>query len=311
MYIFANELSFQAQASDVINANQLMDDLITVIKFLKPIQGIDPILTSRILWQQEISHGYNVNQWLFQTNRDKMRWFMAVVRKGPYVEALLDNELSYHECWFCINDVTSSSLAGAVFFDGILTSLQGSPDFSSETVYLKYREGDDDFKCIEKLNVYEPAKVTDIVDRIIQEMLCGVSSWDQLWEQKDVMFPRLSFCDCVRGQLDDLGFTPTNVKIIKEHLTKMNEYCERLDRESIIPDYAKMGVLASEETSVTLSRYGYQRTFLCPDGKERLFEWHTKQIGQNLRIHFYPLYPDSTAILVGYIGPHLNTYSYH
>ena len=125
------------------------------------------------------------------------------------------------------------------------------------------------------------------------------------------MFPRLLFCDCVRGQLEALGFTPTNMKIIKEHLARMNEYCERLCREDIIPEYINMGVLASRETPVTLSRYGYQRTFLCPDGEERLFEWHTKQRGQNLRIHFYPAYLDCKTILVGYIGPHLNTYSFH
>lgn len=311
MHIFVNELSFQSQTDNAISANRLMDDLVTVIRLLKPIKGTDPILTSMTLWERELSPGFNVNQWLYQTRRDQMLWLLALITKGPYIETFLDEELPYHECWFHDNDVSSSSLAGAVFFDGILTSLQESSDFNSETVHLKYREGDDDLRDIERLNVYKPANVTNIVNGIIREILRDVSSWDQLWEQKDVMFPRLSFCDCVRGQLEALGFTPTNMKIIKEHLARMNEYCERLDREGIIPDYIKMGVLASRETPVTLSRYGYQRTFLCPDGEERLFEWHTKQIGQNLRIHFYPSYLDSKTILVGYIGPHLDTYSYH
>ena len=311
MYVFINERSFQAQADNAISANRLMNDLVTVIRALKPIQGTDPILTSMTLWQRELSQGFNVNQWLYQTNRNQKLLLIALITKGPYVETILDAELTYHECWFHGEDVSSSSLAGAVFFDGILTSLQDSSDFNSETVHLKYREGDDDFKYVERINVHEPAKVSDIIDRIIREILQDVSSWDQLWERKDVMFSRLSFCDCVRGQLDALGFTPTNMKIIKEHLRKMNEYCEILDREGIIPDYTKMGVVASKETQVTLSRYGYQRRFLCPDGEERLFEWHTKQIGQNLRIHFYPLYPDSATILVGYIGPHLNTHSHY
>ena len=90
----------------------------------------------------------------------------------------------------------------------------------------------------------------------------------------------------------------------------MNDYCERLNRERITPEYEKMGVSASLESPTTLVRYGYQREFACPDGEKRLFSWHTKQLGANVRIHFLPEYI-TDSILIGYIGPHLDTYKYH
>ena len=311
MHVFINELSFQSQTNNVSSANRLMDDLLTVIRLLEPIKGTDPIHTSMTLWQRELSPGFNVHQWLYQTRRDQMLRLIVLITKGPYIETLLDDELSNHECWFRDNDVSSSSLAGSVYFDGILTSLKESLDFNSDTVQLKYREEEEILKDIEIFNLYEPINVPNIVNRITRDILRNISSWQDLWEQKNLMFPMLSFCDCVKVQLGALSFAPTNMKIIKEHLTKMNAYCERLDREDITPDYTKMGISASKETEITLKQYGHQRIFVCPDGDERLFEWHTKQIGQNIRIHFYPLSPDSNTILIGYIGPHLNTYSYH
>ena len=64
MHLLVNELSFQAQANELIDSHKLMNDLITVIKSLKPVRGTDPICTSMTLWGKELSHGYSVNKWL-------------------------------------------------------------------------------------------------------------------------------------------------------------------------------------------------------------------------------------------------------
>jgi len=39
MYLLVNELSFQAQANELMNSHQLMNDLISVIRSLRPIRG--------------------------------------------------------------------------------------------------------------------------------------------------------------------------------------------------------------------------------------------------------------------------------
>jgi len=48
--------------------------------------------------------------------------------------------------------------------------------------------------------------------------------------------------------------------------------------------------------------YSAERTFLCPDGEYRLFDFHLKRWGT--RIHFFD-FPASKRILVGYVGDHL------
>ena len=313
MYLLVNELSFQTQANKLMDSHQLMNDFISVIKSLKPVRGTDPIRTSMTLWGKELFRGYSVNQWLNHTNRDQMVWFKAIVRKGPYIETILDEELDYHECRFQGNDVTSTSLAGAVFLDGILLSLQNANSFDVERISLEYREGEVPFKKFEVLNVYDPDTVNNFIGKLYKEVLENVSSWDELWERRAELFSELTFCDCVQNQLKRLDFGVSNFKIIRKHLIKMNEYCRRMrmKNEDFIPDYNAMGIEASMESSETLKHYGYQRKFRCPDGSTRLFDWHSKQRGQNLRIHFSPPDFGTGDFIVGYVGPHLDTIRYH
>jgi hypothetical protein len=265
------------------------------------------------LWEKELFRGYNVNRWLNDTNRDQMLWFKAIVRKGPYIETILDEELDYHECRFHGDDVSSTSLAGAVFLDGILSSLQDAKCFDLEQISLEYREGEDLFTKFEVLNVYDPRNVENFIKGFSIEVLEHVSSWNELWERRAELFSELTFCDCVRDQLNRLDFGVSNFKIIRRHLTKMNEYCRRMrmKNEDFIPDYTAMGIEASKESPETLKHFDYQREFLCPDGSTRLFDWHSKQKGQNLRVHFCPPDHGGRDFIIGYVGPHLDTIKYH
>ena len=313
MYLLVNELSFQGQANELIDSHKLMNDLISVIRSLRPVCGTDPIRTSMKLWEKELFRGYNVNRWLNDINHDQMLWFKAIVRKGPYIETILDEELDYHECRFHGDDVSSTSLAGAIFLDGILSSLQDADRFGLERIFLEYREGEVPFTKFEVLNIYDPRSVKNFIKEFSIEVLEHVSSWNELWERRSELFSELTFCDCVRDQFNRLDFGINNFKIIRRHLTKMNEYCKRIkmENEDFIPDYTAMGIEASRESPETLKHYGYQRKFPCPDESTRLFDWHSKQRGQNLRVHFCPPDHGGRDFIIGYVGPHLDTIKYH
>lgn len=288
-----------------------MDELVSVIKSLKFLQKEYPVCTSARLWEKKIAPEYDVFQWLnkISKNNNRMRWLWKVVTNGPHNETHLD--LDYYECWFQDEDVSSSSLAYASDVGGILTSLQNSDRYDSERICLRCQgEGEPEESQI--INVFNTEQVADVIEELTKGIYQDISSWNDLWTQKDVLFPALSLCECVRGQLDRLGFSPTNVKIVQEHLSKMNKYGRKVSQdEKLLPDYQQMGLEATRETEITLKHYGHQREFACPDGKKRLFEWHSKQKGQNLRIHFCPPDGDNKRFLIGYIGPHLDTYKYH
>jgi hypothetical protein len=56
------------------------------------------------------------------------------------------------------------------------------------------------------------------------------------------------------------------------------------------------------ESLPTLNMYSNERTFRCPDGEHRLFDWHLKR--GDTRIHFID-FPEPKRILAAYVGPHL------
>jgi len=314
MYILINELSFQAQAHNDQHANNIITNILYIIRLLGSIQGNDPIRTSETLWEREIIKGCSINDWLNKgiLNRDQRVWFTAIVRKGPFIENILNENLDYHECWFQGDDVSSTSLAGASFYDGLLTSLQECTRFNSERILLEYREGEGNFIECEILNFINPETAGDLIRQINQEILDGISSWDHFWSQRTLLFPNLLFCECVKDQLYNLDFTPSNIKIIKNHLGKMNNYVSKIiSSDDIVPDYSQMGINASKESNITMKLYGYQRSFVCPDGLKRFFEWHSKQKGQNMRIHFYPQDLENDQFIIGYIGSHLDTDMFH
>jgi hypothetical protein len=82
-------------------------------------------------------------------------------------------------------------------------------------------------------------------------------------------------------------------------LRDLQNYCDLWDTDNFdIHSLAN----ASGESQSTLNRYSEERTFECPDGQYRLFQWHLKR--GDTRIHFFD-FPDKKRILVGYAGAHL------
>ncbi len=317
MHVFVNELSFVSQAPNKQQADNLMSSLIDVINDLNPFCGQDPICTSHQLWQKELAPGLTVQKWLSDSkeiSRDKMRYLSIVLRKGPYVETLLDENFNYYECHFDGVDVCNTSLAGAALYSGLLSSLQAVPRFNVNKLLLQCKIEDGELTEVSVLNVYNPADQTAY--REIRDLLAStITSWDSFWEQKDKLYPELIFCDDVYAQLAKINIDEF-IGTVFEHLSKMNSYIMGVRRlrekdEKVVPEYSKMGIRASQETEITLKHYGYQREFVCPDDVKRTFTWHSKQMGKNFRIHFYP--PDGTTsqFIIGYIGLHLDTYLYH
>lgn len=303
MYIFLNELSFCGQAKDRYS---LMRNVQKVLNNLKPLIGDDPIGTSQDLWQREIAPGYTVRQYIYdsEVTQAERLLFQTIVTKGPYVERLLDESVNYHECRLQKqDDVTSSSVAAACCFDGMLASLLHAPRFEEETVIVLYRENDDELKEFEVPNQFDPQRVETFVQNLLKQ---NIRSWENFWKRRTKLFPNIVFCEEVKEQLQRLDFSL--MKNITRHLARMNEY---ITGEVQDANYSQMGIEASRESSVTLEHYGHLRTFLCPDGKERVFSWHSKLKGRkNLRIHFYPPDSDVNDFLIGYIGQHLPIWSY-
>lgn len=328
MYVFLNELSFCAQANSNQESRRILREMKGVIDNLSPIIGNDEIHVSRKLWEKEIEYSLKLNDCINKLlRRKKERDLLAFLRqkmnKGPYVERLLDEEVGYHECYLFDSreEVTGTSVAGATAFKGILVSLQNAPSYSGEKVHVLYMEGEEEISFDEKEvdNQLDPERAKIFTRNFIENQ--DIKSFEELWRKRDTLFPHLKFCNSVEKNLKKLESRSSLfvLNAIRRHLKCMEKYQWRLEKsrhrvsanKKKTPDYRKMGIETSIESGSTINKYGHTREFICPDGKTRLFTWHSKLKGhKNIRIHFYPPDDEVQDFLIGYVGKKLPTVDY-
>ncbi|MCG6551968.1 MAG: hypothetical protein L7F77_06545 [Candidatus Magnetominusculus sp. LBB02] len=304
MHALINELSFLGQVKDRGQCACLIVDLMNIINVVSRQAGDANVYASRNLLEKHISKRFTVKDFIYDRNTDKstMRGFIIIITRGPYFEDLLDN--IDHECIInSNNDVTNSCIAAASHMSGFLISLRDSVIYDYTPVEVKYKEGTGDFQLIEIPNFIDSVNAAKF---ITGQAKGEITSWDIFWIRREALFPKLKFCECINDQLNRVNFR-TYSSLVLRHLKCMNDYIEEVHVNE--RDYKMMGVEASVESKITLFHHGHKREFDCFDGIRRRFSWHSKQQGQNIRIHFYP--PDGTTgdFHVGYIGKHLPTMS--
>jgi len=98
------------------------------------------------------------------------------------------------------------------------------------------------------------------------------------------------------------GLPPSALPRIVSGLFSLNAFCAAWQNGGFAPEAIPCPV--SPESEATLQKYPEERTFLCPDGTSRLFNWHAKV--SSWRIYFDPGL-GLGRLLVGYVGKHLRT----
>jgi len=142
-----------------------------------------------------------------------------------------------------------------------------------------------------------------------QEILDGlyripVTTGLELWNQKESYYPHMEFCDHSGEQLKECQ-TPA-LKGTLKMLGALNDYARALVNEDRF-DKDRISCESSSESKPTLDTYSECRTFKCPDGQNRLFDWHVKHNYSTWRVHFIATPGAERPILIGYIGKHLPT----
>ena len=129
------------------------------------------------------------------------------------------------------------------------------------------------------------------------------SNGKELWERRAELFPSLEFCASVEEQICGLAGGEARFKVTAAGLAALQRYCETWESPNFDIHRLGNGNYASGESKTTLNKYSDERTFRCPEGEMRVFQWDLKK--DKTRIHFLDL-PATKRILVGYVGKHLS-----
>ncbi|MBF0164406.1 MAG: hypothetical protein HQM01_07915 [Magnetococcales bacterium] len=268
--------------------------------------------TQKEIRNATLAPGYTWRDWQQDTkvSREQRQYFLALATKNPLLDGL--DELQKKECeyeFFHANQ-PAFGLGVAYLSDELAVSLLSEDRWDAHWLDLDIRQlvEDGDIHAFHARipHASRPDHLEFHDREVIQPRLrSAISSGADLWNQASVLFPSLLFCAAVAKQIRDLPREALGP--ILRGLFCLERYCQAWQQGGF--NQSALGCASTSESEGTKGQFAAERTFVCPDGKTRLFLYHVKP-GQPWRIHYDPS-PGPGKLYIGYVGKHLPTVRHH
>ncbi|WP_406242053.1 hypothetical protein ACF3M2_14205 [Tissierella carlieri] len=318
MYIVFNELSIDLDISEEFTkekAREIINKFIDVLRKIKQRYRLDGLITTHDIFSFKVSSEYSINDWLSdplvnKTYKDFLR--ILYNQKCSYI----DNK-NYDLNEFEIN-IEGYKFIGigclvASNTDKNVVSLQTHELWINEIISGVLSSLDDEMdkiitKDIQLNNISEEAHCLRLEDKLKKTAFDNLSSGQDLWEKRELLFPNLIFCESVKEQLykDPQKF---HIEQIAKKLFRIQEYFSEYDG---VYHPKKLGLDARSESETVKSNESLRamRYFKKTDGSNDYFYDHIGFMGNYCgRIHFLPD-DENRKCYIGYIGRHLKTKKY-
>lgn len=313
MRMILNELSLCSRCETIEDGHKVMQE------FLENYTEMDRLLTDKGIILMNSFHNimltddYSIHNWTADKRIEKRLKdkFRSLRNRSQYV-----NEEEYCNSEFKVmefnQEINAIGCQIAYEREDVVISMRTHELWDECIIKGLYFSLSDNFKYHKQItvsvpNVSQQPHVLSYRQSAIQDTCLLISSGQDLWEKKDILYPHLVFCESVKDQLL-MDTEKIHIEQIMNRLLKMEEYFATYDG---VFDCKLLGLRARQESeSVINSDYGKQRIFRTPYGDDRTFYWHINFAGKFPgRIHFLPE-EKSRKCLIGYIGKHLPTPTY-
>jgi len=314
-----NDLSLRHQVTDRHAARILMKELIETLK--TAVEHKVTVLRMRDeIGNIVLSPNYPLNAWFGdrEVPRDEILFLQDFMTRYPYIRPYDDDlqnndEVQSDRALFegKFSGEAAEGLSFAHLLDGLALSLLSDQCWDTPWLDLICMELDPESEVIseyrERLRHVSRARHVskDHASWIEEQIQSEVRNGSDLIRNAATLFPNLVFCGLACKQIERMAASSMHLPRILKRLLEL----ERL-ANSWTKDNFNYGLLhnASPESQLTMSRYGEQRSFVCPDGQRRTFDWHLKGLPRGWRIY---VWADSLQkkILIGYVGKHLSTFT--
>ncbi len=311
-----NEHSLQ-MAPDVHTARVWMAEFVQTIKTAARHKVTRSLRTTSDIFDLHLANDYPLRRWLndVEVNRDMRLYLKQLTRKRPPWNDLpdLDDQVKGYQfahTGYTHMDPQVCGLWVSHLVKALAISLPSNSHWGSNVLDLEVQWLEEEDNIQSESVVIIHASCADhvrhnaawIEDRLIKDIENGAD----LWDRRTNLFPALTFCANVGRQIQTLS--PTMLWPVVGRLFDLQTHCERWTSGG----FSTTGLPGnpSTESPATLQQFGQERTFRCPDGETRCFDWHVRLTPNAWRLHFFP-HPEIKQMIIGYVGPHLPTAKYH
>lgn len=315
MEYMLNELSL-GKVQHKIQAHGLMENFVHAVVYAEELLRLNRLRIDesigKNLYDVYFMEGYSIGTWLHdrQVSKDLKEKFLTIISSSPLIkEEELKARFENENCLY--KGRLGLGIKAAFIYESLCVNFltEACWNVSSLQVQHEYWENEEIKTAEESIPCFaNKFHIASHREWIQNKPLGKVKSGEELWDKKEEFFPHLFFCISVKQNLRTLGFS-TNLTNIIERLKVLDsvgaEWKSGDFNYETINQTQKITI--HPETPLTLDNYSAMRCFRLPDGRREIFSLHV--ITGNLRIHFYPDHT-SHSLYIGYIGPHLRTWSY-
>jgi len=318
-----NELSFcrfrePGRPCAAVNRSQArvwMDALVRTLSAAAKLGLSRSLRTLESFSHQEIAPDYNVAQWRndSQVSRDLRQLFRQYSTKSPLLDGVIESLVDRARgCEGKFQDIECKGLLAAYLLDCLAISLASDPAWRANNVGIILTELDEgglSESTQQVLHCSSPEQVTVHAPELRSRQRQILATGRDLVDHRERLLPNLRFCGDVEATLSPLAQNDPVLSWTRRCLFELNDYCSLWTTGAFRHEELRCQPTPESESVSNNPELRRLRTFTCPDGERRYFQWHLKNFGRNLRLHYIPSETER-IVIVGYIGPHLPTKLY-